>query len=238
MSRRTGSAGLALCLLLLAAAPRVSTSTAAPNAVPPPAELITRMEAAQRELSSLSADFTQTSRVKLFKQELRSLGRLLYERKPGGPARLRWEYLQPDPSTMVLVGDEARLRMGDEKSKRPAQVFDMARDANLRAIFAQLRLWLGLGVAGSSLGAADVAADYEMRSGGSTEKPVLVLLPKPTSLLGKTFSRVELSLDGKSFQLLRLLLVEQSGDEKEIQFASVKRNQPLPKLSGVDPFSL
>jgi outer membrane lipoprotein-sorting protein len=231
MSRRIVRVAL-LAALVASAAPLQAASALTP------AELISRMEAAQRELRTLSAEFTQTSRVKLFKQEMSSTGRLLYERPQQGAARLRWEYQQPDPSTMVLIGNEARLRMGDEKSQRPPQVFDMAKDANLRAIFAQLRLWLGLGVSGSSLGAAEVAADYEMRTGGSADKPVLILAPRPTSVLGKTFSRVELSLDGRSFALLRLLLVEQSGDEKEIVFTRVKRNEPLPRLSGKDPFAL
>lgn len=206
------------------------------------------MEAGQRDLQTLSAEFTQTSRVKLFKQEMRSEGRLLYERataaKGGATTRLRWEYLRPDPSTMLLIGSEARLRMGDANSKIPAQVFDMAKDANLRAIFAQLRLWLGLssGEAGSPLGTAELLADYELKASSGKDGPVLIMLPRPTSVLGKTFARVELSLVGRGCQLTRLLLVEQSGDEKEIRFTSVKRNAPLPKASGSagtqDPFAL
>lgn len=208
------------------------------------------MEAGQRDLQTLSAEFTQTSRVKLFKQEMRSEGRLLYERAtPGAQAtkpttRLRWEYLRPDPSTMLLLGSEARLRMGDANSKIPAQVFDMAKDANLRAIFAQLRLWLGLssGEAGSTLGTTELLADYELRASGSKDSPVLVMIPRPTSVLGKTFARVELSLSGRGCQLNKLLLVEQSGDEKEIRFTSIKRNAPLPKPAGPgqpqDPFAL
>jgi outer membrane lipoprotein-sorting protein len=255
MSRRTSSQGglslgssigssLAFSLLLALLASPVHAA----DAPPPAAELIACMEAGQRDLQTLHAEFTQTSRVKLFKQEMRSEGRLLYERsaptKPPAKApstRLRWEYLSPDPSTMLLIGSEARLRMGDEKSKRPAQVFDMARDANLRAIFAQLRLWLGLSgadSAGSTSGTAELLADYELRTSGSKEAPVLVMLPRPTSVLGKTFARVELSLAGRGCQLTRLLLVEQSGDEKEIRFTSIKRNAPLPRLSGQDPFAL
>ena len=51
---------------------------------------------------------------------------------------------------------------------------------------------------------------------------------KAGTVLGKTFARVELHLDGRSWQLNRLLLVEQSGDEKEIIFSRVQRNVPIP----------
>jgi outer membrane lipoprotein-sorting protein len=208
-----------------------------------PQELIKDMEAAQRDLHTLAADFVQTSRVKLFKQELRSEGRLLYERprEPSAqPSRLCWEYLRPDPSQMVLIGNQAILHMGDKKSSQPPQVFDMERDPNLRAIFSQLRLWLGLGSDGKDGSETSAVAafgdEYELRVGGAPAKqrPALLLFARAgageggASTLSKTFSRVELHLDGKSFQLLRLLLVEQSGDEKEIVFTHIQRNVALP----------
>lgn len=234
MSLRTGSAVAALLFASFLGAARAQAAEASPSANPSanpapaaasnltPQELIQRMEAAQRELRSLTADFVQTSRVKLFKQEMRSTGRLSYER--AAQTRLRWEYLQPDPSTMLMVGDKATLRMGN----LPPQVFDTARDPNLRAIFVQLRLWLGAGSFSDS--GSGSGPEYDMRVGGDPAhgRPALVLVPKAGTVLGKTFARVELHLDGRSWQLNRLLLVEQSGDEKEIIFSRVQRNVALP----------
>lgn len=226
MSLRTGSTVAALVLASFFGQARPQAGEASPGpaaAVSLSApELIQRMEAAQRDLRSLTADFVQTSRVKLFKQEMRSTGRLLYER--AAQTRLRWEYLQPDPSTMLMVGDKATLRMGN----LPPQVFDTARDPNLRAIFVQLRLWLGAGSFSDASPGSGSAADYDMRVGGAPGRPALVLVPKAGTVLGKTFARVELHLDGRSWQLNRLLLVEQSGDEKEIIFSRVQRNVPIP----------
>lgn len=219
MSLRTGR--LVAALVATLAVGRLSSRAQADTT---PQDVIGHMEASQRDLRTLTADFTQTSRVKLFKQEMRSTGRLSYERagERSPQTRLRWEYLQPDPSTMVMVGDKATLRMGN----LPPQVFDTARDPNVRAIFAQLRLWLGAG----SFSDPSTAADYDLRVGGDPAhgKPALVLLPKAGTVLGKTFSRVELHLDGRTWQLSRLLLVEQSGDEKEIIFSRVQRNTALP----------
>jgi outer membrane lipoprotein-sorting protein len=212
-----------LACLALATAPLALAAPATPassSAALSPQQLIANLESAQQDLKTLSADFTQISRVKLFKQELHSTGRLLYLKGEGdaAPSRLRWEYLRPDPSTLLLVGGQARLQLGN----LPPQIFDTARDATLRAIFTQLRLWLGAGTF------ADAKDEYDLRSGGSTDRPALLLSPRPSSPLAKTFSRVELHLDGRSWQVARLLLVEQSGDEKEILFSHVKRNQTLP----------
>lgn len=205
---RLGRALPALPFLLLLGA----GAPPAPAPAPLP-ELIGRIDAAQREVKTLQADFVQRNRVKLFKQELTSKGRLLYQRGPS--SQLRWEYTAPDPSTMLLLGQKAYLQMPG----RPAQVFDTAKDSTLRAIFTELELWLGNG----SLAAAK--DEYDMsRVGAAT----VVLVPKARSALSKTFARVEMRLDERTLLLSSLLLVEKGGDEKEIQFARVQRNAPLP----------
>lgn len=213
--RRTASRRLAPALAVLWAL--VSPAAAAPAEVPSVEQLVGRIDAQQKDLRSLRAEFVQNTRVKLFKQQLSSEGRLLYAR--GTPSKLRWEYLRPDPSTMLIIGDVATLRMGT----RAPQVFDTAKDPTLRAVFAQLRLWLGQGALG------DARGEYEMSTAGTPERPALVLAPKPSSVLAKTFSRIELHVDGKTLLLARLLMVEQSGDEKEIVFGKIQRNVDLPK---------
>jgi outer membrane lipoprotein-sorting protein len=208
MWRRTVShAALTVALLL------GSSSLAANTApLPSPTDLMNKIDAAQKDLRSLRADFVQHSRVKLFRQQISSEGRLQYQK--GEPAKLRWEYLKPDPSTMLLVGDKAQLKMG----QRPPQVIDSGKDPMLRAIFAQLRLWLGQG----SL--RDAEGEYEITVAGSPEQPALVLAPKAQSPLQRVFSRIELHVDGKTMLLRRLTMVEQTGDEKEIVFGKLERN--------------
>lgn len=234
MLRRTGRGGqarLALCVLLWCGG--VRAAAAAPEAAKPAAdaagaagagvsaadELVRRIDAAQKGMRTLSADFVQRSRVKLFKQEVRSDGRLLYRAAAAGaPASLRWEYVKPDPSTLLLIGDVATLRMGN----LPPRVFDAGKDANMRAIFGQLRLWLGQGTL------ADAQAEYALSSAGTAAHPALVLVPKPSSLLSKHFTRIEMHCDGRTLQLERLVLTEITGDEKEIAFSAVRRDAPLP----------
>lgn len=230
MSRRIVSGALAglLCAGSIAAAgPSQAPGGPAPAPAPSggtkvalsPEELMARIDRMQRDLHSLSAEFVQLSRVKLFRQELRSEGRMLYQKAGAGSpaARLRWEYLRPDPSTVLLIGDRATLRMGT----LPPQTFDTGGDPKMRAIFAQLRLWLGQGELTTAQG------DYDVSVGGKPAQPALLLSPRSSTPLSATFVRIELHVDGQTLQLQRLLLVEKSGDEKEIIFSKIQRNPAL-----------
>jgi hypothetical protein len=119
---------------------------------------------------------------------------------------------------MLLIGEQATLRIGT----RPPQVFDSARDPTLHAIFSQLQLWLGNGSLAGAQG------EYVVSSSGTAERPALILAPRPASALSRAFTRIELHVDGRTMQLMRLLLVETSNDEKEVVFSRLQRNVAIP----------
>lgn len=176
---------------------------------PPLDALLKDLDASAKRVSELSGEFTQRNRLKLFKQELRSRGRLTYK----APRYIRWEYLEPDPSTLVLDGNKATLTAPGAAP----QVFDLERDATMRTIFDQLLLWIG------PSGLERAKADYEMSVSGTAERPVLTLVPRATSPVAKAFKKIELRLDGKTWLLSSILLVEHNGDEKEITFTKLER---------------
>lgn len=221
MPRRVASSvrllwGGLLVVCLAAGLLRPGAAAGAPAAG---AGLIDRIDAAQRGLRTIQAEFVQRNQVKLFKQELVSRGRLLYERgAAGAPSRLRWEYVTPDPSTLLLTGPEAYLIMPG----RAAQRFDLGKDGTLQAIFAELELWLGSG----SLRAAE--REYEVRETAGKGGPALVMVPRPGTPLSRTFSQIELRVDSKTAILRGILLVEKGGDQKEISFTTMNRNVVLP----------
>jgi outer membrane lipoprotein-sorting protein len=171
----------------------------------PVAELVQKIDAAKAGVTTLRGEFTQRTRVKLFKQELTSTGRLVFRK----PRSIRWEYLAPDPSLLVLDGNQATLTTPGA----PPQVFDLERDATMRAIFDQLLTWLGP----RSLDAA--RADYELAAVDATLK----LTPKPAAAIAKVFARIELRFDPKTWLLRSILLVEKNGDEKEITFTRLQK---------------
>jgi outer membrane lipoprotein carrier protein len=201
---------LAAALLLVA----TGTARRAAAEAPSLSAVVEHVDAASRNVETLAGQFTQRTRVKLFKQELTAKG-LVYFRKP---RQIRWEYVAPDPSVMILDGNHAQLR----SPGNPPQEFDLDKDATMRAIFDQLLTWLG---PGSLSKARD---DYQLEAGGTAAAPILTLTPKLASAVGRAFAKIELRLDGKSWTLRSILLVEKNGDEKEIVFSHLQRNAKLP----------
>lgn len=175
-------------------------------------QLLAKLEQAAQALRTLAGDFEQRSRMKLFKQEVRSRGRIYFEK----PRRIRWEYLSPDASVLVIDGARATL----QSPGVPAQVFDLTTDRVMRPIFDQLFVWLGSG----SLHEAQ--AEYEMVAGGNASS--LTLKPRAGTTMARALRQVELSFDAKLL-LSRMVIFEVSGDEKEIRFSRMERNAPLPK---------
>jgi outer membrane lipoprotein-sorting protein len=200
---------LAFALALATLAPVAVAYAAAPSVD----SVLQRLAIGGRDTRRLEGEFTQRNRVKLFKQELRSTGRFAFEK----PRRVRWEYVAPDPS--VLVVDEKRATLTTPGAA--PQVFDLERDATMRTVFDQLLLWMGAGAGGDG---DKLRADYDLSTAGTDAQPTLILTPKPTSPVGRAFTRIELRLDGKTNLLRSILLVEKNGDEKEITFSSLKRS--------------
>jgi outer membrane lipoprotein-sorting protein len=176
--------------------------------------LLSRLARSSEGVNTLAGEFTQRNKLKLFKQELRSTGKFYFQR----PRRIRWEYLAPDPSTLVLDGETATLRTPGAEP----QTFDLTKDATMRAIFDQLLTWLGPG------SMAEAGKDYDLAVQGSPSDPRLILMPKATSPVAKAFRNIELRLDGKSLLMRSILLTEKNGDEKEITFTHLQRNAAIP----------
>jgi outer membrane lipoprotein carrier protein len=177
-------------------------------------EVLQRVDAAKASIDTLAGEFTQRNRVKLFKQELTSKGRLYFKK----PRQIRWEYTSPDPSTLVLDGNRATLTTPGAAT----QTFDLDKDATMRAIFEQLLTWLGPG----SL--AQARSDWQIAAGGAAAAPMLTLTPRPDRPVARAFARVELRIDGKTGLLHGIALVEKNGDEKEITFVKLEKNVTLP----------
>ena len=200
--------------LLVAAALAVAMPAAARAQALAVDDVVKKVDAAKAGVETLAGEFRQKNRVKLFKQELASKGRLYFRK----PRQIRWEYTSPDPSVMILDGNQARLSMPGAAP----QTFDLTKDATMRAIFEQLLTWLGPG----SLAAA--RTDYDLSATGTAAAPVLVLTPKATSAVAKAFAKIDLALDAKTWLFKSIVLVEKNGDEKAIDFVKLRRNAKLP----------
>jgi outer membrane lipoprotein-sorting protein len=195
---------LAAALALVPAASHSSVSVA---------ELLVKLDGASHAITTLSGEFTQHNKLKLFKKEIVSQGRILFRR----PGQIRWEYLTPDPSKMILDGDTATI----STPGATPQVFNLAKDPAMRTIFDQILLW----IAPQAIQTA--AATYDLSTTDDKLGPTLVLTPKPESPVARAFHRIELTVERRSYLMKRLRLVEKNGDEKEILFTKLKPNAPL-----------
>ena len=175
--------------------------------------LLARIDAAAKQTQTLAAEFTQKNRMRLFRQELSSKGRLYFK----APRQIRWEYLTPDPSVLLLDGQKATMRTPGAAP----QVFDLDRDTTLRTVFDQLLTFVG----GGSIHSTQTA--YALETTGSPKAPKVVLVPRAEGAAKKAFSRIELSFDDRA-QVRTIRLVENNGDEKEIAFTKIERNRALP----------
>jgi outer membrane lipoprotein carrier protein len=184
------------------------------GAAEPARAILDKIDAAAKDTRTLSAEFTQKNRMKLFRKELSSKGRLYFR----GPRQIRWEYLAPDPSLLVLDGNRATMT----SPGAAPQVFDLDKDTTMRAIFDQLLTFVG----GGSLASAEIA--YAIDASGTPDAPVLQLTPKAGAPAEKAFQKITLTFDAKA-QVKRISLVEKNGDEKEISFSKVERNGKLPE---------
>lgn len=201
-----------LLLLLLGAAVAHAAPPKAPKApasqkLPTAAELIEKVEKTRAGQESLTGDFTQRKRLSLFRDEVRSTGRFQFKRAD----KLRWEYLKPDPSVIILNGQRVTVKAAGQ----PPQSYDLRRQPSLRALLERLL---------AALGPATLAAatkDFDLKVTGPRE---LQLVPKGD--LAKHLQSMALRFD-PSWQVAGLTWREKNGDQTEVAFANLRRNAPI-----------
>lgn len=186
------------------AAPRKAPATQKAPGLPTPAELIARVEKARAGLESLAGDFTQRKRLSLFRDEVRSTGKLKFRR----PGKLRWEYVKPDPSVIILDGARVTVAAPGQK---PA-TFDLGRQPGLKALLERLLAALG----SASLTAA--TQDFDLKV---TAPRTLTLTPRGD--LAKHLVSMEMRFDA-AWQVAGVAFREKNGDQTDVTFTALRRN--------------
>ena len=86
-------------------------------------KIIEKMTSAAEAIKTVRCNFTQTKHSKLFKEAVVSQGKMSYSR----PDKLRWEYLSPEPFTLVVDGDSLTMLDAAGKPNRNANATRMVR---------------------------------------------------------------------------------------------------------------
>jgi outer membrane lipoprotein-sorting protein len=186
------------------AAPKGPPKAPASQPLPTPAALIGKVEQARAGQASLVGDFVQRKRLSLFRDEVRSTGRFQLR----SPDKLRWEYLKPDPSVIILAGHTVTVKAPGQK---PA-TYDLRKQAGLKALLEKLLAALGPATLKSA------TQDFDLKVTGPQ---ALQLTPKGD--LAKHLVSMEMRFDA-TWQVASLSWREKNGDRTDVTFAGLRRN--------------
>lgn len=98
-------------------------------------QFMSQLESAAARIDSFHAFFIQEKELSLFAETMVFHGELLVVR----PDKLRWEFISPVPSILILNGD---IGMRCNAESTPTE-FDLRTDPIMRSVAEQLWLWLG-----------------------------------------------------------------------------------------------
>ncbi|WP_319407461.1 outer membrane lipoprotein carrier protein LolA [uncultured Desulfosarcina sp.] len=164
---------------------------------------------ARYNVPGFTADFEQESILKAMAVTDTASGRLMV-RQPG---KMRWEYLVPDPQTIITDGNDLWIYRPQENQvlvgKAPS-FFGEGKGAGFLSNIKTVRKSFQL-----SLEPAEDATHYRLK-----------LLPNKSSV---DLMAVELDIAKKTFNLVRITTFNVYGDETRIELKNVNFNDPPPE---------
>lgn len=210
-----------LALAMLAAVPSFAAS--AGSRVPDPSApglsgtqrlqaLLDRVRIEQQKLKTLEARFVQHQESSMLAAPEDSKGVFSY----AAPDRVRWEYQQPSPITVVIQGDQMTTWYRD---LRRADLVKVGRYSN------QVLKYLG------ASGNMQTLLDYFTVKLSMPEKkgdPYRMALVPRYARISKRLKSMTLWIDSESYFPERMEYVEADGDTTRYEFLDLKRNAPIP----------
>lgn len=171
-----------------------------------------RIRRAHDTLETLEADFSQLKESALLLEPDESRGHFSFT----APDKVRWEYLVPEPISLVIAEGEMTTWYRDIGQVETAQVGSQA-DRVLRYLGASTSL--------------DTLLEYFTVSlslpQGETPLLKLKMLPR-FERVARRIQEMELWLDGELYLPVRIRYVEGDGDVTQYSFSNFRRNEGIP----------
>jgi outer membrane lipoprotein-sorting protein len=174
--------------------------------------LLDRVRLEQQKLKTLEARFVQHQESSMLAAPEESKGVFSY----AAPDRVRWEYQQPSPITVVIQGDQMTTWYRD---LRRADLVKVGRYSN------QVLKYLG------ASGNMQTLLDYFTVKLSMPEKkgdPYRMALVPRYARISKRLKTMTLWIDSASYFPTRMEYVEADGDTTSYEFLDLKRNAPIP----------
>ncbi|MEM7481311.1 MAG: outer membrane lipoprotein carrier protein LolA [Acidobacteriota bacterium] len=179
------------------------------------AALIERIKAAQGDLQTLEARFTQHQESALLLEPEESEGTFLY----AAPDRVRWEYTAPTPISVVIDGKEMTTWYRDLQR---AETLEIGRYSS--------QVFKYLGASGSMETLLDYF-DVRVSFPASEGEPYELRMKPRYARIAKKLESMTLWVDSERYLPVRLEHVGADGDSTEYRFEDLKINAGIPAES-------
>ena len=174
--------------------------------------LFERVKREQAALRSLEARFVQLKESEMFLQPETAHGRFSFV----APDRVRWEYLEPNPMTVLI--DEDTMTTWYRDLQR-AEVMRVGRYSE------QVLKYMG------ASGSLDALLDYfrvKVRFPDDPQEPYRMTLDPRYPRIAKRIEAMDLWIDRERFVPVRLRYAEPDGDSTEFRFSDLEINADIP----------
>ena len=170
--------------------------------------LVASIEKAHKQLSTLSANFTQEKTSALFTDKVVQKGKLMYK----SPKQLRWEYTSPKAMTVIFANGKVLLKNEKGTTSNPNKMLGEMGDMIINTIN------------GSFLSEnPNFNTRYYLNKSGQ----YVVVLKPLNKKLKAYYKSITITLNGSTYLAEKVVLTEVSGDATTIIFTDKKANASL-----------
>ena len=170
--------------------------------------LVNSIEKAHKQLTTLSANFTQEKTSSLFTEKVVQKGKLSYK----APKQLRWEYTSPKAMTVIFSNGKVLLKTEKGTTSNPNKMLGEMGNMIINTIN------------GSFLKEnSDFNTRYYKNKGGQY---VVVLIPV-NKRIKAYYKSISITLSNSTFLADKVVLTETNDDATTITFADKKTNTSL-----------
>ena len=176
------------------------------------AALVNRVRSEQQAVSTLEAGFKQVRESAMLVEPVESRGVFSY----AAPDRVRWEYLSPDPISMLIAGDEMTTWYRDIEQAERVQVGRHSQ---------RVLKYLG---AGSTMDDLLEYFSVSLTIPKDTSQPYKMVLDPKFDKVAKRLQGMTVWIDPELFLPSRLRYVEADGDVTDMTFEDLRVNGEMP----------
>lgn len=170
--------------------------------------LASSIEKAHKQLTTLSANFTQEKTSTLFTEKVVQKGKLNYK----APRQLRWEYASPKAMTVIFSNGKVLLKNEQGTTSTPNKMLGEMGNMIINTIN------------GSFM---KENADFNARYYKNKSGQYVVVLTPVNKKIKAYYKTISITLSGSTFLADKVVLNESSGDTTTITFTDKKTNAAI-----------